>query len=103
MRNISKGRRVAIYIGLVLWMLINLFPVYWMFTFSLKNNAEIFGENVIGLPKQWLWSNYSSALNTGKMGRYFLGTTGVDSDMVMFSFRWTRLPSARGVFLPYET
>ena len=75
MRNISKGRRVAIYIGLVLWMLINLFPVYWMFTFSLKSNAEIFGDNVVGLPKHWLWSNYTSALNTGRMGKYFLNST----------------------------
>ena len=75
MRNISKGRRVAIYIGLILWMLINLFPVYWMFTFSLKSNAEIFGDNVVGLPKHWLWSNYTSALNTGRMGKYFLNST----------------------------
>ena len=75
MRNVSKGRRIAIYIGLVLWMLINLFPVYWMFTFSLKSNAEIFGDNVVGLPKHWLWSNYTSALNTGRMGKYFLNST----------------------------
>ena len=70
MRNISKGRQIVIYIGLILWMLVNLFPVYWMFTFSLKSNPEIFGENIIGLPREWLWSNYSSALNTGKMGVY---------------------------------
>ena len=49
-------------------MIVNLFPVYWMFTFSLKSNPEIFGENVIGLPKEWLWSNYSAALSTGNMG-----------------------------------
>ncbi len=75
MRNVSKGRRIAIYFGLILWMLINLFPVYWMFTFSLKSNAEIFGDNVVGLPRQWLWSNYSSALSTGRMGVYFLNST----------------------------
>ena len=46
MKNNSKGARIAIYAGLILWMLINLFPVYWMFTFSLKSNPEIFGENV---------------------------------------------------------
>ncbi len=74
MRNNSKLVRVLIYVGLIFWMLINLFPVYWMFTFSLKNNAEIFGENVVGLPKYWLWSNYISALNTGKMGVYFLNS-----------------------------
>ena len=52
MLNTSKRAKVFIYIGLFVWMIINLFPVYWMFTFSLKNNAEIFGENVIGLPKR---------------------------------------------------
>jgi raffinose/stachyose/melibiose transport system permease protein len=74
MRNTSKGVQIATYIGLIFWLLINLFPVYWMFTFSLKNNAEIFGDNVAGLPKYWLWSNYSSALSTGKMGIYFLNS-----------------------------
>ncbi|MBR5344191.1 MAG: carbohydrate ABC transporter permease, partial [Oscillospiraceae bacterium] len=74
MRNNSKAQRVIIYIGLVFWMLVNLFPVYWMFTFSLKSNPEIFGENVIGLPKNWLWSNYTSALHTGNMARYFLNS-----------------------------
>ena len=74
MHNNSKIARVVIYIGLILWLLVNLFPVYWMFTFSLKSNPEIFGENVIGLPKEWLWSNYESALKTGNMPRYFLNS-----------------------------
>ena len=74
MHNNSKVARVVIYIGLFLWLLVNLFPVYWMFTFSLKSNPEIFGENVIGLPKEWLWSNYASALKTGNMPRYFLNS-----------------------------
>ena len=74
MRNNSKVVRIIIYIGLIFWLLVNLFPVYWMFTFSLKSNAEIFGDNVIGLPKEWLWSNYATALKTGNMGRYFLNS-----------------------------
>ena len=74
MHNNSKIARVVIYIGLILWLLVNLFPVYWMFTFSLKSNPEIFGENVIGLPKEWLWSNYASALKTGNMPKYFLNS-----------------------------
>ncbi len=74
MRNTSKTRQVLTYVGLVFWMLVNLFPVYWMFTFSLKNNEEIFGANVVGLPQHWLWSNYTSAMNTGKMGVYFVNS-----------------------------
>lgn len=75
MKTPGKGKTILIYIGLVLWMVVNLFPVYWMFTFSLKNNDEIFGENIVGLPKHWLWSNYTQALSTGHMGRYFLNST----------------------------
>lgn len=74
MRNTSKPARVLIYIGLIFWALINLFPVYWMFTFSLKNNEEIYGANPVGLPQHWLWSNYASAMKTGKMGLYFLNS-----------------------------
>ena len=74
MRNSSKTKEVLIYIGLFIWVIINLFPVYWMFTFSLKSNPEIFGDNVIGLPKEWLWSNYTTALHTGNMGLYFMNS-----------------------------
>ncbi len=67
-------KEIIVYIILGIWALINLFPVYWMFTFSLKNNEEIFGDNVAGLPKHWLWSNYSEALKTGHMGQYFFNS-----------------------------
>ena len=70
----NKGKRVLIYILLIIWALISIFPVYWMLTFSLKTNAEIFGENVAGLPREWVWSNYSRALHTGDMPRYFLNS-----------------------------
>ncbi len=85
MVNMSKIRRVRMYVGLIFWMLINLFPVYWMFTFSLKNNAEIFGENVVGLPQNWLWSNYTSALKTGSMGKYFLNSAIVATSTIIIT------------------
>ena len=66
--------KVVTYVVLILWTFISIFPVYWMLTFSLKNNNEIFGENVIGLPKYWVWENYTRAMNTGNMPRYFLNS-----------------------------
>ena len=71
------ARKVVIYVILVLWALINLFPVYWMFTFSLKTNEEIFGKNLIGLPWEWRWSNYVSAWHTGNMPLYFFNSVVV--------------------------
>ncbi|MDF2485616.1 MAG: araQ1 [Herbinix sp.] len=69
-----KGKEVWVYIIFGIWALINLFPVYWMFTFSLKSNKEIFGENVAGLPKEWLWSNYVKAMNVGNIEKYFVNS-----------------------------
>lgn len=69
-----KGKEIWVYIVLGIWAIINLFPVYWMFTFSLKSNEEIFGENVAGLPNEWLWSNYETAVNSGHIGKYFLNS-----------------------------
>jgi len=66
--------KVVVYVILILWALISIFPVYWMLTFSLKTNNEIFGENVIGLPKYWVWENYTRAMNTGNMPLYFLNS-----------------------------
>ena len=71
--KITVGK-VLVYCVLILWTVISLFPVYWMLTFSLKNNAEIFGENVIGLPQYWVWGNYTRAMNTGHMEVYFLNS-----------------------------
>ena len=67
-------RSVLIYTVLILWTLISIFPVYWMFTFSLKTTEEIFGQNVIGLPQHWVWGNYTRAMNTGHMEVYFLNS-----------------------------
>ena len=69
-----KWTDILVQIGLILWAVICLFPVYWMFTFSLKSNEEIFGKNVMGLPQNWLWSNYTRALSVGNMGRYFFNS-----------------------------
>ena len=72
-----KFSTILVYIGLIIWALLSIFPVYWMLTFSLKNNTEIFGENVIGLPRYWLFSNYESAIRVGNMGRYFFNSAFV--------------------------
>ena len=77
--------KVVTYVVLILWAVISIFPVYWMLTFSLKNNNEIFGENVIGLPKYWVWENYTRALNTGNMPRYFLNSVIVAVSTILIT------------------
>ena len=84
MKKIKPGSIVQ-YTILTIWAIVNLFPLYWMVTFSLKENSEIFGDNIIGLPKQWLWSNYEAAMTTGHMGRYFLNSFIVTGLTILFT------------------
>ena len=79
-----KWTDVLVQVLLIVWAAICLFPVYWMFTFSLKSNEEIFGANVMGLPQNWQWSNYSRALTVGNMGRYFMNSLLVTFVSIVF-------------------
>lgn len=47
LKKSNPALKVLVYILLVVWAFINLFPIYFMFTFSLKSNEEIFGKNVV--------------------------------------------------------
>ena len=84
-----KLSNIIVHLLLIVLVVINLFPLYWMLTFSLKTNDEILGHsyvdeatgerirvepNRVGLPKHWEWSNYSEAMNTGNMGQYFINS-----------------------------
>lgn len=73
LRDAKIGNKIIAVI-LLFWAVIQLFPLYWMLTFSLKDNDEIFGSNVIGLPKHWIWENYTTALTKGNVGRYFVNS-----------------------------
>jgi raffinose/stachyose/melibiose transport system permease protein len=62
---------------LIIVAMIQLFPLVWLFLFSFKNNAELFGGNVLGLPKVWRWENYTSLFKAGKLGLYFFNSLAV--------------------------
>lgn len=80
MKTELNFRTLFLYIILALFLVIQLFPLLWLFLFSLKSNGEIFGGNVMGLPKEWLWGNYSSSILKGDIVLYFANSlivTGV--------------------------
>lgn len=70
-KKIKSGFKYLI-LGLI--ALTQLFPLYWLITFSLKSNAEIFGDNIIGLPREWRWQNYITAFTQTSIVRYFLNS-----------------------------
>ena len=76
---------MVIYTILILWAVISLFPLYWMITFSLKSNSEIFGGNPVGLPREWLFGNYANAFGSGNLGGYFLNSVIVSTATILLT------------------
>ena len=73
----SVTAKVFIWIFMIIWAIINLYPLFWMFTFSLKDNMQIWTTNQFGLPNPAHWDNYKKALNAGPIIRYFLNSVFV--------------------------
>lgn len=69
-----EPKGILLQLCLIIVAVIQLFPLVWLFLFSFKNNAEIFGGNVLGLPKVWRWENYSSLFTEGRLGLYFINS-----------------------------
>ena len=70
---------------LAIWTVACLFPLYWLFTFSLKTNNEIFGGNVIGLPQHWIWKNYTDAWGAGKISLYLRNSAITTGATLLFT------------------
>ncbi|MBZ4645677.1 MAG: raffinose/stachyose/melibiose transport system permease protein [Petroclostridium sp.] len=77
--------KYLLYFFLGVFAFIQLYPFIWLVFFSLKSNSEIFGENIIGLPKEFLWQNYQTALVSGKVGLYFFNSLLVTSITIIIS------------------
>ena len=65
--------RALLYATLVVWALINLYPLVWTALTSFKTNRE-FLEDPFGLPATWQFKNYTEAWSQGRMNLYFLNT-----------------------------
>ncbi len=66
-------------------VVIQLFPLYWLLSFSLKNNNQIFGGNILGLPEKFMWNNYVKVLTQGNVGVYLLNSVIVTAASVVIT------------------
>lgn len=110
MKNKKLAKKIT-FLVLILIAVSQLFPLYWLLTFSLKGNAEIFGDNIIGLPQNWRWENYVRALTQTNIIRYFLNSvfysattvavSGILSSMAAYAIarmKWKRSGLVFGIF-----
>lgn len=68
--NKRKKKTVVIYAALILFAVINVYPILWMVINSFKSEKE-FAVNPFGLPDVFVFENYVSAWNTANLGVLF--------------------------------
>lgn len=79
------ARKVILYVVLILIALVQLFPLYWLFTFSLKDNMQIFTTNPLGLPNPYHFENFADVLQRGQVASFLLNSLIVTSATILVS------------------
>lgn len=80
-----KPTRVFLHIILVAFAVVQIYPLLFLTFFSLKDNNEIYSGNVMGLPKEFHWSNYQNALFNANVGHYLLNSIFVTLIVIVVS------------------
>jgi raffinose/stachyose/melibiose transport system permease protein len=62
------------YIFLIIVAVFQIFPIIWLFLFSLKNNQEVFNMSPFALPESPKWENYAKVWTEGNISLYFFNS-----------------------------
>jgi len=66
--------KTLIYLLLGFLLLAQIFPLIWLFSYSIKKSGDLFGPELLSFPKNPQWVNYSKAFINGRIPVY-LGNT----------------------------
>ncbi len=78
-------KKVILYTVLIIIALVQIFPLYWLFTFSLKDNIQIFQTNPLGLPNPYHFENFTDVLEKGKVASFLLNSVLVTVSTIFIS------------------
>ncbi len=66
--------KIGVFILLGLLVLSQVFPLVWVFSYSIKKSGDLFGPELLSFPRDPQWINYQKAFFDGKIPQY-LGNT----------------------------
>ncbi|AIQ59981.1 carbohydrate ABC transporter permease [Paenibacillus borealis] len=66
--------QILLQIPLWLYFIVSIYPLFWMISYSLKNNDEIFVTNPFGFPTHFRFENYVNAWTQFNIPRYFMNS-----------------------------
>lgn len=71
---LRKIGQAVLQLPLWLYLIVSIYPLFWMISYSLKNNDEIFVTNPFGLPTTFRFENYINAWQQFNIPRYFMNS-----------------------------
>ena len=71
---LHKAGYILMYAALAAVALLQIFPLIWLFIFSLKNNQEVFNMAPFAIPAHPHWNNYVNVWKNGNIGLYFMNS-----------------------------
>lgn len=77
-----KKSHLLVYLFLIAYAVVSVYPVIWMVFYSLKTNEEIFVSNPFGPPRSPVWSNYIEALTKFHLTGYIKNSVVVSVSAV---------------------
>ncbi|WP_026692550.1 carbohydrate ABC transporter permease [Peribacillus kribbensis] len=73
----TLGKRIGfgiLYLILGIIAVVQIYPLIWLFLFSLKTNQEVFGMSPFSFPHDPQWGNYAKAWTQGHINLYFFNS-----------------------------
>lgn len=84
-RRATRAARQLLHAGLVLLAISQLFPLVWVFLYSIQKSGDLFGRELLRLPADPQWDNYVRAWTDGRIARYGLNSLIVVSASTLAS------------------
>ncbi|WP_163580341.1 carbohydrate ABC transporter permease [Gracilibacillus saliphilus] len=82
---LTKVGMGVLYICLIIVAVFQIYPLIWLFQFSLKSNAEVFGMSPFALPQEPKWENYVRVWTDGNINLYFFNSVWITVASVLLT------------------
>ena len=80
-------------VALSIFAVIQIFPLWWLFNFSLKDNAQIYNLSAFALPEKMIWQNYVNVFESLNMGQYLMNSVLVTAATLLITVLFSSMAS----------
>lgn len=70
-RNISALTKVIVYIVMILFTVLTIYPIFWLMLQSFKTNTDYLMHNKLAFPSEFYFGNYSFVMKQGNFFMFF--------------------------------